>query len=60
MPLLAVAGADRTINPDPERFYAKRAYSHAVEVAGASHSVSPTFRLRITPVYILLPAVGLP
>src|SRR5258706_7639787 len=33
------AGADRTINPDPERWYATRANSHKVEVAGASHSV---------------------
>src|SRR5258705_112647 len=36
---MLVAGADRTINPDLERFYAKRAHSHTVEVAGASHSV---------------------
>ena len=36
---MVVAGADRTINPDLERFYAKRAHSHTVEVAGASHSV---------------------
>ena len=36
---MVVAGADRTINPDLERFYAKRAHSHKVEVAGASHSV---------------------
>jgi pimeloyl-ACP methyl ester carboxylesterase len=36
---MVVAGADRTINPDLERFYAKRANSHTVEVAGASHSV---------------------
>src|SRR5258705_5820615 len=34
-----VAGADRTINPDLERWYATRANSHKVEVAGASHSV---------------------
>src|SRR5246127_9846 len=34
-----VAGADRTINPDLERWYAKRANSHKVEVSGASHSV---------------------
>jgi pimeloyl-ACP methyl ester carboxylesterase len=34
-----VAQADRTINPDLERFYAARAHSHQVEVAGASHSV---------------------
>ena len=36
---MVVAGADRTINPDLERWYAKRAHSHTVEVAGASHSV---------------------
>jgi pimeloyl-ACP methyl ester carboxylesterase len=36
---MVVAGADRTINPDLERFYAKRAHSHTIEVAGASHSV---------------------
>jgi pimeloyl-ACP methyl ester carboxylesterase len=34
-----VAAADRTINPDLERWYATRAKSHTVEVAGASHSV---------------------
>jgi len=36
---MLVAGSDRTISPDLERWYAKRAKSHAVEVAGASHSV---------------------
>jgi pimeloyl-ACP methyl ester carboxylesterase len=36
---MLVAGADRTINPDLERWYAKRANSHTVEVPGASHSV---------------------
>src|ERR1700676_5444606 len=36
---MLVAGADRTISPDLERWYAKRAKSHTVEVAGASHSV---------------------
>src|SRR5712672_1656361 len=36
---MVVAGADRTISPDLERFYAKRAHSHTVEVPGASHSV---------------------
>jgi pimeloyl-ACP methyl ester carboxylesterase len=36
---MLVAGADRTINPDLERWYATRANSHTVEVAGASHSV---------------------
>jgi pimeloyl-ACP methyl ester carboxylesterase len=34
-----VAGADRTINPDLERWYAARAKSHTVEVSGASHAV---------------------
>jgi pimeloyl-ACP methyl ester carboxylesterase len=36
---MLVAGADRVINPDLERWYATRANSHKVEVAGASHSV---------------------
>ena len=36
---MIVAGSDRTINPDLERWYAKRAHSHTVEVAGASHCV---------------------
>jgi pimeloyl-ACP methyl ester carboxylesterase len=36
---MLVAGADRVINPDLERWYAKRANSHMVEVAGASHAV---------------------
>jgi len=36
---MLVAGADRTINPDLERWYAKRAMSHTVEIKGASHSV---------------------
>ncbi len=36
---MVVAGKDRTINPDLERWYAERAGSHKVEVAGASHSV---------------------
>jgi len=34
-----VAGSDRTINPDLERWYAARAKSHKVEVPGASHVV---------------------
>ena len=34
-----VAGADRTINPDLDRWYATRANSHKVEVSGASHAV---------------------
>jgi pimeloyl-ACP methyl ester carboxylesterase len=36
---MLVAGSDRTINPDLERWYAKRAHSHKVEVARASHCV---------------------
>jgi pimeloyl-ACP methyl ester carboxylesterase len=36
---MLVAGSDRTISPDLERWYAKRAKSHTVEVVGASHAV---------------------
>jgi len=36
---MLVAGADRTINPELERWYAKRANSHTTEVPGASHVV---------------------
>jgi pimeloyl-ACP methyl ester carboxylesterase len=36
---MLVAGADRTINPELERWYATRANSHTVEVEGASHAV---------------------
>jgi len=36
---MLVAGSDRTINPDLERWYAARASSHKVEVPGASHCV---------------------
>jgi pimeloyl-ACP methyl ester carboxylesterase len=36
---MLVAGRDRTINPDLERWYAVRANSRTVEVSGASHSV---------------------
>src|ERR1700735_1166192 len=36
---MLVAGLDRTINPELERWYATRANSHKVEVAGASHTV---------------------
>jgi pimeloyl-ACP methyl ester carboxylesterase len=36
---MAVATKDRTINPDLERWYAARAKSHTVEIAGASHAV---------------------
>jgi len=35
----AVAKADRIINPDLERMYAKRAHSRTIEVDAASHSV---------------------
>lgn len=34
-----VAGADKIINPDLERWYYSRAGSHTVEIPGASHSV---------------------
>src|SRR5258706_672654 len=33
---MLVAGADRTINPELEKWYAARAHSHKVEIAGAS------------------------
>jgi pimeloyl-ACP methyl ester carboxylesterase len=36
---MLVAGSDRAINPELERWYAARAKSHTVEVAGASHAV---------------------
>ena len=36
---MLVAGADKTISPDLERWYASRAKSHTVEIAGASHVV---------------------
>jgi pimeloyl-ACP methyl ester carboxylesterase len=36
---MLVAGSDRTINPELERWYAKRANSQMVEVKGASHAV---------------------
>jgi pimeloyl-ACP methyl ester carboxylesterase len=36
---MLVGGADRTINPDLERWYATRANGHKVEVSGASHAV---------------------
>lgn len=36
---MLVAGQDRTINPNLERWYADRANSHKVEVRGASHAV---------------------
>jgi pimeloyl-ACP methyl ester carboxylesterase len=36
---MLVAGKDRAINPELERWYAERAKSHKVEVADASHAV---------------------
>jgi pimeloyl-ACP methyl ester carboxylesterase len=36
---MLVAGSDRTINPELERWYAKRAHSHTSEISGASHAV---------------------
>jgi pimeloyl-ACP methyl ester carboxylesterase len=36
---MLVAADDKIINPDLERFYAKRAHSHVAEAEGASHSV---------------------
>jgi pimeloyl-ACP methyl ester carboxylesterase len=36
---MAVATKDRAINPDLERWYAKRANSHTIEIEGASHAV---------------------
>src|ERR1700685_1073536 len=36
---MLVAGSDRTINPDLERWHPPRAASHKVEVPGPSHSV---------------------
>jgi pimeloyl-ACP methyl ester carboxylesterase len=36
---MLVAGKDRAINPDLERWYATRAKSQKVEVSGASHAV---------------------
>jgi pimeloyl-ACP methyl ester carboxylesterase len=36
---MLVPTEDRIINPELERWYATRANSHKLEVAGASHSV---------------------
>jgi pimeloyl-ACP methyl ester carboxylesterase len=36
---MLVAGSDKAISPDLERWYATRAHSHTTEVAGASHAV---------------------
>lgn len=43
-----VAKADKIINPDLERLYAKRAGSHKVEIDGASHSVFITHPREVT------------
>jgi len=34
-----VAGGDKIINPDLERWYYARAHSHTIEIEGASHAV---------------------
>lgn len=47
---MVVAGSDRTINPNLERWYAKRANSHTVEVPGASHSVYVSHPKEVTDV----------
>jgi hypothetical protein len=47
---MLVAGSDRTISPDLERWYARRAKSHTVEVAGASHSVYVSHPKEVTDV----------
>jgi pimeloyl-ACP methyl ester carboxylesterase len=36
---MLIAGSDRTINPELEQWYAKRANSHTIEVPGASHAI---------------------
>ncbi|GAA2779619.1 pimeloyl-ACP methyl ester carboxylesterase [Nonomuraea dietziae] len=38
--MAVIAGADQAINPDVQRFGAKRAGAAGVEVAGASHAVA--------------------
>src|ERR1700723_930373 len=47
---MVVAGSDRTISPDLERWYATRANSHAVEGAGASHAVYVSHPKEVTDV----------
>lgn len=47
-----VAKSDRIINPDLERFYAKRAKSKTVEIDGASHSVYITQSKQVTALII--------
>ena len=47
---MIVSGSDRTINPDLERWYAKRAGSHTVEVAGASHCVYVSHPMQVADV----------
>ena len=48
-----VAKADRIINPDLERMYAKRAKSYKVEIAGASHSVFMSHPKQVAELIIL-------
>jgi pimeloyl-ACP methyl ester carboxylesterase len=48
---MLVPTADQIINPELERWYAKRAHSHTVEVDGASHSV---YESRPNPVAALI------
>lgn len=42
-----VAGGDRTINPELERWYASRAKSHTVEVPGASDAVYISYPVEV-------------
>jgi pimeloyl-ACP methyl ester carboxylesterase len=53
---MLVAGKDRTINPDLQRWYAARARSHTAVAAGASHSV---YISRPKEVAALIEAAGL-
>ena len=47
---MLVAAKDRAINPDLERWYANRAHSQTVEVAGASHAVYASHPTEVTAV----------
>ena len=47
---MLVAAKDRTISPDLERWYANRAHSHTVEVAGASHAVYVSHPMQVADV----------
>jgi pimeloyl-ACP methyl ester carboxylesterase len=47
-----IARADRIINPDLERLYAKRAKSQTVEIEGASHSVYESHPLEVAKLII--------